>query len=136
MAASTSGALKAAIEGLGLNISAYRDRAPEGASQPYVTIDEAVAIVPDQLEDGSASTARETVTIHVWMQWKNTVTGVLAESYTLPGAIVAGLQGRGLTQAPTRAYAVLIDREGPRAVEEEENTVHVPITAVVWRSLV
>lgn len=135
MAASTSGALKAAIEGFGLSVSVYRDRAPEKTALPYVTIDEAVAIVPDKLEDGQATTGKETVTIHCWMQWKNPASGAVTENYSLPGAIIRGLQGNGLTAAPTRAYAVTIQREGPRLVEEEENLVHIPISAVIWRTL-
>ena len=97
--------------------------------------DSPLAIVPDKLEDGAASTGKETVTIHVWMTWKDKTTGTLAESYTLPGAIIRGLQGQGLSAAPTRAYSVMIQREGPRLVEEVENLVHIPISAVVWRTL-
>ena len=135
MAASTSGALKAQIESLGLSIRAYRDRAPEGTKLPYVSIDEAVAVVPDKLEDGQATTGKETVTIHVFMSWKDPSTGAVLESYSLPGAIIRGLQGVGLQAGPTRSYAVIVQREGPRIVEEETNIVHVPISAVVWRTL-
>lgn len=135
MAASTSGALKALIESLGLNISVYRDRAPEGRALPYVTVDEAIAIIPDKLEDGQSTTVRETVSIDVWMQWKNRANGQLAESYTLPYDIARALQGSPLDTTPSRAYTVIIHRIGPRLVEEEENLVHMPIEAEVWRVL-
>lgn len=135
MAASTSGALKALIESLGLNISVYRDRAPEGRALPYITVEEAIAIIPDKLEDGQASTVKETVSIDVWMQWKNRANGQLAESYTLPYDIARALQGSALGTAPSRAYAVIVHRIGPRLVEEEENLVHMPIEAEVWRVL-
>jgi galactitol-specific phosphotransferase system IIC component len=135
MAASSAGALKAFIEGLGLGISVYRDRAPEKTALPYVSIAEAVAVVPDLLEDGLVSTGRETVTIDVWMTWKNKMTGAIAEAYALPGAILRGLHGRSLPASPTHTYAVIIQRMGPRLVEEETNLVHCPLTAVLWREL-
>lgn len=133
-AASTSGAIKQFLEAQGLGISVYRDRAPQGAAPPYVTVSEAVAITPDVLEDGAASTVREEVTVDVWMPWR-TSTGGIAESYTLPGAVAKALQGQALPAAPTRAYAVIVHRVGPRLPDEEENVVHVPIQADVWRAL-
>lgn len=135
MAASTSGALKAFIEAQGLNISVYRDRAPVNQALPYITVSEAVAIIPDQLEDGAASTVREEATVDVWMAWKDKTAGTIAESYTLPGAVAKALQGQPLPAAPTRAYAVIVHRVGPRLVDEEENVVHVPIQVEVWRAL-
>ncbi len=96
---------------------------------------EAVAVVPDKLEDSTATTCRETATVDVWMQWKNPATGALTESYTLPGAIQRGLQGNPLNAAPTRVYAVIARRLGPRMVEELENLVHTPISVELWRVL-
>lgn len=135
MAATTAGALKAFIEGLGLSISVYRDRAPTNLAPPYVTVEEALAVIPDGLEDDAYSTGVETATVHVWMSWKNTTTGALAESQTLVRDIVRGLQGQSLPAAPTRVYAVLVRHEGPRMVDEEENVVHVPITVELMRAL-
>src|SRR5207253_7625653 len=108
MAASTAGALKALIESLGLSVSVYRDRAPEKTAPPYVTVSEAVAIVTDKLEDGAVSTGKETVSIDVWMTWKNKTTGAITEPYTLPGAILRGIQGKSLGSTPTRGYTVLV----------------------------
>lgn len=135
MAATTGGALKAYIEGLGLSISVYRDRAPTNLAPPYVTVDESLSVIPDSLEDATYSTGVETATVHVWMPWKNQSTGALAESQTLVRDIVRGLQGHSLPAAPTRAYAVLVQHQGPRMVDEEENVVHVPITVEIWRQL-
>lgn len=134
LAASTSGALKQFIEAQGLGVSVYRDRAPQGVLPPYVTVSEAVAITPDVLEDGAASTVREEATVDVWMPWR-TSTGSVAESYTLPGAVAKALQGQPLPAAPTHAYAVIVHRVGPRLPDEEENLVHVPIQVEVWRAL-
>jgi hypothetical protein len=136
VSATTAGALKAKIESLGLSISAYRDQAPEGTALPYVTISEAIAVVPDLLEDGAASTGKETVSIDVWQKWKTVPGGnTLAESPTLPGAIVRGIHAQSLGTAPTRAYAVIVNRLGPRLAEEESNITHTVIQATVWRTL-
>ena len=139
-AATSSGAIKAWLESQGLGISVYRDRAPENASltsSPYafVTVTEAISEVPDPLEDGAYSTGRELVQIDVWMQWRDKPGGTITESYTLPRDIVRALQGHSLDQAPTRAYAVIVQHLGPRTVDEEENVVHVPITAEIVRQL-
>lgn len=116
-------------------MSVYRDRAPEGSTPPYITVDEAIAIIPDKLEDSQATTGRETVSVDVWMPWKDRKTGAVAETYTLPMAVMRGLHGQPLPAAPTRVYAVIVHRVGPRLVEEEQNLVHVPIEAELWRVL-
>lgn len=135
MSASTSGALKAFIEAQGLNISVYRDEAPVNTLYPYITVQEAVAITPDALEDGAAGTVMEEVTIDVWMDWKNLTTGGRSESYTLPTDVARKLEGARLTTSPTTAYAVLVKFVGPRIVDRESNNVHVPIQADVMRVL-
>jgi len=148
MAASTSGALKQFLEGQGLGISVFRDQAPDGTSKPYLTVSEAVAVVPDKLEDAAASTARERATVDIWMDWKNLgasiVNGVnpggILESYALPGAVAKALQGSRLLTSgsgapPTTVYGVLVHNVGPRLVERDENIVHVPISVEIWRNL-
>lgn len=135
MAVSTSGALKAQIESLGLKLTVYRDRAPEGTATPYVVVNEALATIPDKLEDGGTSTGKETVSIDVWQQWKDPATGSLTENRTLSDSIVRGIHACNLTQAPTRAYSVLVKSTRRLPPEEEMNLTHSNITAVVWRVL-
>ncbi len=148
MAASTSGALKAFLEAQNLNISVYRDQAPANTKPPYLSVDEAVAIVPDKLQDGAASTVREHVTVHLWMAWKDlpgmfgfvTGSGALLESLTLPGAVVKALEGSRLQQSgsgvpPTTVYGVKVMSAGPRMLEIDDNVVHVPIWIEIWRAL-
>lgn len=147
MSASTSGALKQYLEAQNLGVSVFRDQAPDGTKKPYLTVSEAVAIVPDKLEDGAASTAQEHVTIDIWMDWKNLgatiVNGVapggILESYTLPRAVLKALQGSRLLTSgsgapPTRTYGVIV-HGGPRLLERDENIVHWPIWASVWAEL-
>jgi hypothetical protein len=147
VAASTSGALKQFLDGQSLGISVYRDQAPDGTPKPYLTVSEAVAIVPDKLEDGAPSTVKEHVTVDVWMDWKNIGSTVLngvnpggiLESYALPGAIAKALQGSRLLPSgtgapPTTVYAAIVRSIGPRLVERDENLVHIPIWVELWRN--
>lgn len=139
MSASTSGALKSFLEAQGLGVSVYRDQASSSATRPYLTVSEAVAVIPDPLEDGMATTGIEEASVDLWMDWKDPVAGTLKESYTLPGAIVRALQGARLATAPTLVYGVLVRRAGPRIVEMEENSgggiVHFVIQLDIRRNL-
>src|SRR5437660_11211431 len=96
MAATTSGALKARIESLGLGLAAYRDQAPAGTVRPYVTITEEVTLVADASEDGHADTVVETTQVDLWQDWHNLTTGAVAESYTLAAALRRGIDGSRL----------------------------------------
>lgn len=129
-------------------MSVYRDQAPssltliaaDGTASPYLTVSEAITVVPDKLEDAAASTVREHATVDIWMPWKNLVSGILLESYTLPAAVSKALQGSrlltsGTGKPATTVYAVLVHSVGPRIVEIDDNVVHVPIWVEVWRAL-
>jgi hypothetical protein len=142
LALTTSGAIKAFVEAQSLGISVYQDQAPESAVKPYVTVDEAVAIVPDKLEDGAASTVQEHVTVTVWMSWKTLTTPGTprAEDPTLAGKIAKALHGSRLLTSgtgapPTTTYGVIVHSIGPRLLERDANVVRVPIWAEVWRVL-
>lgn len=154
MAASTSGAVKAYLEGptaMGgaqIGVPVYRDQAPANAQLPYLVVSEAQTIVPDTLEDGVASTVREHITVDVWMAWKNLTTapinnvapGGVLESYALPGAVGRALQGSRLLGSgngapPTTVYAALVHNIGPRIVAQDENVVHVPMWVEILRNL-
>ena len=142
-AANTAGALKQYIEGLGLQIMVYRDRAPIGKAAvkpPYITIDEAVSVTPKGMEDGGVDTVTEQATVDLWMPWRTTDTGKMAESSSLPAALIKALHGAQLVGGspiadlgPEHVYSVLVRIAGPRLVEEESNLVHYPITVDVER---
>lgn len=141
MAASTTGALKAFLEAQSLGISVYRDQAPAGTARPYLTVNEAVAITMDPLEDGAASTLIEEATVDIWMDWKNPTTGQLSESYTLPAAVIRAIHGARLASIGTPAqvvYGVMVRRAGPRIVEMEENAgsgiVHYVVQLDIFRA--
>lgn len=133
MAATTAGALKAFIEGLGLSLSAYRDEAPAGTTRPYVTILEEFPLVADPSEDGVAATVVETAQVDLWQDWHDPTTGGRAESYTLAPALRRGLDGARIGVIGTAlAYTALV-RHVMRMVEPAENLVHHALTVEVHR---
>lgn len=131
MAATTAGGLKAKLEGLSLGVAVFRDKAPDGQALPYITITEAVSIVPDgpQFDD---STVVELAQIDVWQPWKN-ASGVVAESYSLPGQVLAAVSGASLPAAPTHVYGVTVD-SAVRLLEAEVNIVHHALTVRIRRA--
>lgn len=135
MAATTSGALKALIESLGLGLAAYRDDAPEGQAKPYATIREQIAVLPD--ESGTpwdSPGVRETAQVDLWQQWRDPATQAVTESYSLPRALMLGLHGATLNGHPQHTYG-LIARSMLRLPEEENNIVHHAITVELVRDL-
>lgn len=138
MAASTAGALKAYLEGLGLGVSVFRDEAPAGQKLPYITVREEIANVPDRDGDyGDATvehTTAETVQIDVWQTWRNPTTGAVVESYTLPKQVQRALRDARLDATPTRTYGVVLTGT-VRLLERADNVVHHASTAVVRRVL-
>lgn len=131
MAATTAGALKSRLEGLALGVPVFRDRAPEGHALPYVTITEAVSVVHDD-NQYDASTVTELAQVDVWQPWKNPA-GAVVESYSLPGAVRAGMAGTSLPAAPTHVYGVTVD-SAVRLLEAELNIVHHAITVRIRRN--
>jgi hypothetical protein len=136
MPATTANALKSLVEGLGLGLSAFRDGGSESAVLPYVTIMEQIALVPDALEDGAASTVLETAQVDLWQAWRSpAVTGDVVEDYTLAPALEKGLHGARLALIGTAVtYAVLV-RGAIRTLEREENVVHTALTVEIFRQL-
>lgn len=135
MAATTAGAVKAFLEGQGLGIAVYRDQAPNGAAKPYVTVVEALVVVPDGVS--TAYTDRgviETAQVSVWQQWKDPATGALTESPSLAAAVVSALDGAVLATHPQHVYGCRV-ADHRRLLEQENNVVHHPITLELVRNL-
>jgi len=145
MAATSSGALKAYVEGLGLGISSYRDTAPDGAALPYVVIHEAIALVPgtgdSPWDNAGKPPFKETVQVSVWQRRKKTTTdNSLGESLTLVPTLTKALHGAKLPTSgnaapPTHWWGVRVTQAAPRMVDDSLNLVHVPISLVVDRDL-
>ena len=138
MAASSSGALKAKIEALGLSLSAYRDNPPEGQALPYVTIHEWISVTTDESGDnGDGATGRELVQVDLWQQYRDPTTKALTESYTLAGDLAQGLHGAQLANVgDSRVYGCRV-RDAVRLLEPdgENKVVHHAITVELSRVL-
>lgn len=132
MAANTANAIKVLIENSGLGIAAYSDGADQFEQLPYITITEAIAVVPDGRSDGGdGESCTEEVQVDVWERWKDE-DDVVVESPTLIHDVVRLLHGAQLDQAPRRVYGVtVINRR--RLLEPAKSLVHHAITANVHR---
>lgn len=135
--ASTSGALKKLLEGAGLGVAVYRDRAPEGTKPPYLTVSEALFITPEPAfnaySDPEAHVS-ERVQVSVWQQARDNTTRRVTENYELPDAVMATLTAAGLPSAPTQVHGVRVSSR-IRLYEEKTNVVHDAITLDVRRVL-
>lgn len=140
MSVTTSNALKAYIEALGLGLSAYRDQPPKAANgadmpRPYVTIIEELALVADPSEDGKADTVVETVQVDLWQDWQNRTTGAttMTENYALAPALRRGIDGARLAVIGTSLVYTALVKHSLRQLEVAENLVHHSFTVEVFR---
>lgn len=136
MSATSAGAIKAYIETLGLGLPVFRDRAPDNQALPYITITEAISIVPEPAfnsYDDPDGHVRELAQVDLWQQWRHEGGGV-AENYSLPDALTKALDGRRTTTAPTWVGGMTVTGV-VRLLELDINTVHVAITVEIRRTL-
>lgn len=135
MSATTSGALKAYIEALGLSLSVSRDRVADNASLPYVTVTEAIAVVDDHHGDlgslTSADAVTETAQVSLWEQWRG-ADGRPVETYGLPDTLAKALRRWQGTVAGRRVYGVSqVNRV--RLLDAEANVVQHAYTLTIRR---
>lgn len=135
MSATSSAALKAHIESLGLGLSAHRDVAPEDTALPYVTIHERITLDTDDSGDNGADpTGTETVQVDLWQTWRN-ADKTRAESLTLADSLHAGLHGAALANVGSnRVYGCRVDRS-VRQFERDNNLVHTSFDVELRRAL-
>lgn len=136
MAASTSGALKAYVEGLGLGLAVYRDQAPKDAPLPFVTVIEDLTTTlnadGDLGDHGAQQTVRELVQVSLWQTWRDSA-GRVAETYGLGPTLAARLRGAQLVPVGSRRTYGVSAVSYQRLLEEEANVVHHAITVTVHR---
>jgi hypothetical protein len=103
MAATSGSALKALIEGLGLQLAAYYRRAPSGETMPYVSIRGPVTAIPDAMEDHQLSTGTESMQVELWE-------AAGQQSEPRHEGLLAGLHGAQLPNVGTnkRVYTTLV----------------------------
>lgn len=140
MAATSSGALKAFIEGLGLSLSAYRDKAPEEATLPYIRIREAITVSPRSSGDFGDANAKKHVSEEVQLDLfqdhrdLDQADRPIIEDYDLADTLVAKLHGAHLAVAPTHVFGVRV-LNSSRFPEPDENVVRHLITVALDRAL-
>lgn len=136
MAATTSGSVKAYVEGLGLGLPVFRDNAPAGQPLPFVTVTEAVTLTGNQDGDqghpAAHLTVREDVQVSLWQTYRDT-TGKVAETYGLPDTLMTALRRAQLTPVGTRRVYGVTRVSRVRLLEEDANVVHDAITLTVHR---
>ncbi|MFD6294519.1 hypothetical protein ACFWFU_06910 [Streptomyces sp. NPDC060235] len=114
MAASTSGAIKARLEGLAFGVPVFRDGPREGQEPPFVVVQEGMPAGIDTAAAGDAGDDPqiiETVTVDL-VQHARAKTGVTttknAERYGLAEAIAAALHGQPLPAHPAKVTSVRV----------------------------
>lgn len=117
MAATTSGALKARVESLGLGVPVFRDGPREGQAPPFVVVTEALAITPDARGNGdfgdpdAVLSIVEKVAVDLVQNARtkaNASTAPNAERYGLAETIAHHLHGRPLPAHPAKVTAVKV----------------------------
>lgn len=134
MAASTAGAIKAYLEGRGLGLPWFRDRAPKNLAYPFGTITEELSLTIVRRADA----ADELVQVSLWqyLRWPegHARAGKVAEDSVLVRALQAALRGATLAAAPTLTYQANLEGS-VRLPEPDNNLVQHALTVRVHREL-
>jgi hypothetical protein len=136
IAATTSGALKAYVEGLGLGLQVFRDSAPQNTPLPYVTVTENLTTTlnrdGDQADQAAQLTARELAQVSLWEQWRG-ADGKVLEAYGVGPTLARRLRGARLGPIGSRIAYGVTDVSLQRLLEEDANVVQTVITITVHR---
>lgn len=135
MAATSAGAVKAWVEGLGLGLSVFRDDAPQPTALPYVTVMENLTTTYNadgDLGGSGQQTVRELLQVDLWQTWRDS-TGKVAEQYGLANTLAAKLRGAQLVNVGTRRVYGVAGVSMQRLLEEDANVVHHAITITIHR---
>ncbi|MEU9597151.1 hypothetical protein AB0E06_10100 [Streptomyces sp. NPDC048109] len=142
MAASTSGAIKARLEGLQFGVPVFRDGPREGQAPPFIVVQEGMPAGLDRTANGDFGDPNaevnivETVTVDLVQQARiktGSTTTKVTERYGLAEAIAHALHGCQLPAHPAKVTAVRvqdIDR-----IPIADNRVRHSITVQVHREL-
>lgn len=137
LAASTGGALKAALEGAELGVPVFRDRAPKDQAYPYITVAEELDLGLVARADAAAELAQ--VDLWQYARWPAgveapKVAGKVAEDSGLVRRLQAFLRSCELPAAPTLTYRAVL-QGSVRLTEPNNNLVHHALTVRVHRDL-
>lgn len=142
MAATTSGAIKARIESLGLNVPVFRDGPREGQAPPFVVVTEALDIAMDAAANGDYGDPAAVLSIveKVGVDLIETArtkatagTAKAVERYGLAETIAHQLHGRPLPAHPAKVTAVRVT--GLDRFPIKDNRVRTSLTVEIHRQL-
>lgn len=140
MAATTSGALKAYLESLGMGLQWYRDGAPKGTKMPYGVITEDIGSTEEAFGDFGDPNAdvpvQELVQLDLYELARSGPSAggatPVAESYTARDTISRRLRGVRLPAiAGRRVYGVKVQTRQRFPITD--NVVRTSWTLLVWR---
>lgn len=135
MSASSSGALKARLEGAGLGLAWFRDEAPAGQAMPYGVIHEGISIVPEAMfnaKDDDAGHVSELVQVDVWQEWRSQSSRGLTETPSLKDSVIRALHGALLPTAPKLVFECSV-LGSVRMLMRDDNRVKNAITVRIRR---
>lgn len=141
MAATTAGALKATVEGFGLGLAAFRDRAPDGQGGVYVVIHESITRSSAGHGDFGDPTADQAIVEEVQLDLYEPALSddkaTVAESPTLRDDLQRRLHGCQIPSAPKRVHGcrVLNASRVPPAPGDDTNKVRTIFTLALSRAL-
>lgn len=142
MAATTSGAIKARIESLGLNVPVFRDGPREGQAPPFVVVTEALSTAMDVGGNGdfgdpaAVLSIVEKVAVDLVQNARIKATAATApnaERYGLAETIAHQLHGRPLPAHPAKVTAVKVTDIDRFPISD--NRVRASITVEIHRQL-
>lgn len=142
MAATTSGAVKARVESLGLNVPVFRDGPREGQACPFVVVTEAVSTGLDTNGNGDYGDPDapiqivETVTVDLIQNARvktSASTAANTERYGLAETIAHALHGHPLPAHPAKVTAVRVTDLDRFPIQN--NLVRTSITVLIHREL-
>jgi hypothetical protein len=119
-----------------VGVPVFRDRAPQGQGEPFITVSEAQSVVPVARGDnGRDDAAMEQCQVDVWQRWYDLGgTGKVIEQPQLATKVIGALHGKKLITAPQRVYRLQV-LNAPRLPEQDNNVIHNAITVLVTRKL-
>ncbi|MET9701681.1 hypothetical protein [Streptomyces griseus] len=141
MAATTSGAIKARLEGLQFGVPVFRDGPREGQACPFIVVTEALAISMDTAngdfgDPNAELTIVEKAAVDLIETARTKATAETAravERYGLAEAIAHALHGHGLPAHPAKVTAVRVTDIDRFPISD--NRVRASITLAIHRVL-
>ena len=124
---SVGGALRTVLVGANITgiTGVFRDFAPPGQTQPYITYSDEISNVPVLIGDGLAMTRNKMVQVDLWQDR-------VLESVDLIDSVVAALDGVGQIDSTKSVFRVRVSNV-VRIVSTTDSVVHHAITLDIYQ---